>query len=188
MCPGWSLHYPALWGTALRWGFEHLLAELRSTVQGTDTFPIQELQFKRTHQCYTKPSQFLMLRQLGLSPVPSAVPLCKRPVHFSYTASLPLLPGRFSLQAVRRQSIISLPSRYRQHLWLDRHPALQMFHPSVTVWHVQPLPSLNIFLQVNWICQEHCFKFPSVDGLKQTFLPVSSACPPSFEPRAERLW
>lgn len=51
-------------------------------------------------------------------------------------------------------------------------------------------PSLNIFLQVNWICQEHCFKFLSVNGLtnKQKFLPVSGACPSSFDPHPEGLW
>lgn len=92
MCSGRSLHYLAPWGMAPGWRSEHRGAEIRSTGAGHWlTLPIQDLQSQMTHQCYAKPSQFLMLRQLGLSPIPGAVPLCKRPIRFPYTASLPLL-------------------------------------------------------------------------------------------------
>lgn len=122
-----------------------------------------------------------------LPPIRGAVPLWKRPMHFSYTASSPLLSGSLILQAIRMQSINSLPSRHEQHLWLDneihrfRYLAWQVWQ-----WHVQSLPILKDLpsdkLSGALLTVSQCECSYKQKKKRKSFLPVSCARPSSFDP------
>lgn len=126
---------------------------------------------------------------------PVTNPWCSAPVQEAIAFLLHSQPasasGTFSLQAVRMQPINPLPSRHKQHLWLDRHAPLQVFNPTrVTAGHVQPLLILK-HLQVNWICQSIVLSFwlwMVLQTNKQTDNVTSQQCWSLFLwPCAERL-